>query len=219
MITAQDIREKTFERARLNGYSVDDVDSFLEEVAENISNSLKENAVLKSKMKVLVDKIEEYRGNEEAINSAVLSAQKLAVQIEAEAKEKAAAILADAQAKADARLGGLDKEVVELEGRLEKAKAANAEYCASQVEALKKQIKKIQDISEGIITKQEQPAPAVPAPAEPVAMADIDASVRAIDEKVSKIEPAPEFKMNLDFSRADDDFGKDPFNSTQPFSL
>ena len=71
----------------------------------------------------------------------------------------------------------------------------------------------------GIITKQEQPAPAVPAPAEPVAMADIDASVRAIDEKVSKIEPAPEFKMNLDFSRADDDFGKDPFNSTQPFSL
>ena len=37
MITAQDIREKTFERARLNGYSVDDVDSFLEEVAENIS--------------------------------------------------------------------------------------------------------------------------------------------------------------------------------------
>lgn len=45
MITAQDIREKTFERARLNGYSVDDVDSFLEEVAENISNSLKENAV------------------------------------------------------------------------------------------------------------------------------------------------------------------------------
>ena len=91
MITAQDIREKTFERARLNGYSVDDVDSFLEEVAENISNSLKENAVLKSKMKVLVDKIEEYRSNEEAINSAVLSAQKLAVQIEAEAKEKAAA--------------------------------------------------------------------------------------------------------------------------------
>ena len=217
MITAQDIREKTFERARLNGYSVDDVDSFLEEVAENISNSLKENAVLKSKMKVLVDKIEEYRSNEEAINSAVLSAQKLAVQIEAEAKEKAAAILADAQARADARLGGLDKEVAELEGRLEKAKAANAEYCASQIEALKKQIKKIQDISEG--TKQEQPAPAVPAPAEPVAMADIDASVRAIDEKVSKIEPAPEFKMNLDFSRADDDFGKDPFNSTQPFSL
>ena len=45
MITAQDIREKTFERARLNGYSVDDVDSFLEEVAENISNSLKENGL------------------------------------------------------------------------------------------------------------------------------------------------------------------------------
>ena len=219
MITAQDIREKTFERARLNGYSVDDVDSFLEEVAENISNSLKENAVLKSKMKVLVDKIEEYRSNEEAINSAVLSAQKLAVRIESEANEKAAAILADAKAKADARLGGLDKEVAELEDRLARAKAANAAYCAAQVESLQKQIRKIQDISEGIITEQEQSAPAAPAPAEPVAMADIDASVKAIDKRVSKIEPAPDFKMNLDFSRSDDDFGKDPFNSTQPFSL
>ena len=93
MITAQDIREKTFEKSRMNGYDMASVDDFLEELAEDISSSQKENAVLKSKMKVLVDKIEEYRANEEALNLAILSAQKLAVQIESEARQRAAAPL------------------------------------------------------------------------------------------------------------------------------
>ena len=88
MITAQDIREKTFEKARSRGggYDMTSVDDFLEELADDITASQKENAVLKSKMKVLVDKIEEYRANEEALNMAVLSAQKLAVQIESDAR-------------------------------------------------------------------------------------------------------------------------------------
>ena len=52
MITAQDIREKGFERVRLNGYDMAAVDDFLEELADDVAASQKENAVLKSKMKV-----------------------------------------------------------------------------------------------------------------------------------------------------------------------
>ena len=66
MITAQDIREKTFEKSRIGGYDMASVDNFLEEIADDITSAQKENSVLKSKMKVLVDKIEEYRANEEA---------------------------------------------------------------------------------------------------------------------------------------------------------
>ena len=89
MITAQDIREKTFEKSRIGGYDMASVDNFLEEIADDITAAQKENSVLKSKMKVLVDKIEEYRANEEALNLAVISAQKLAVQIEADARTRA----------------------------------------------------------------------------------------------------------------------------------
>lgn len=88
MITAQDIREKTFEKSRIGGYDMASVDNFLEEIADDITAAQKENSVLKSKMKVLVDKIEEYRANEEALNLAVISAQKLAVQIEADARTR-----------------------------------------------------------------------------------------------------------------------------------
>ena len=37
MITAQDIREKTFNKARLSGYDMSEVDDFLEELAEDIT--------------------------------------------------------------------------------------------------------------------------------------------------------------------------------------
>ena len=110
MITAQDIRERTFERARINGYDPASVDDFLDQLAEEVAASQKENSVLKQKMKVLVDKIEEYRGNEEALNLALLSAQKLAVQIEKEAKDRAAAMIADADRQVKERIGSIEEE-------------------------------------------------------------------------------------------------------------
>ena len=110
MITAQDIREKTFEKAKFGGYDMASVDDFLEELAEDVTAAQKENAVLKSKMKILVDKIEEYRANEEALNMAVLSAQKLAVQIESEARERARAMLAEADRQVNAKIGGITEQ-------------------------------------------------------------------------------------------------------------
>ena len=82
MITAQDIREKCFEKARIGGYAMDEVDDFLDELANDAAASQKEIATLNAKMKYLADKIREYQGSEEAMNMALVSAQKLAKNIE-----------------------------------------------------------------------------------------------------------------------------------------
>ena len=124
MITAQDIREKTFDKAKFGGYDMASVDDFLEDLAEEVTASQKENAVLKSKMKILVDKIEEYRANEEALNMAVLSAQKLAVQIESEARARANAMLAEADRQVNAKIGSIAEQADAEENRLAAAKSA-----------------------------------------------------------------------------------------------
>ena len=103
MITAQDIREKTFERKKVGGYDMDAVDDFLEELADDITASHKEVAMLKSKMQVLVDKINEYRANEETLNMAILSAQKLA-----EAKAATEKFFDGMRAMCSAQLKNLD---------------------------------------------------------------------------------------------------------------
>ena len=146
MITAQDIRERTFERARINGYDPASVDDFLDQLAEEVAASQKENSVLKAKMKVLVDKIEEYRGNEEALNRAVLSAQKLAVQIEKEAKDRASAMIEDAEEKVKARLGSIEEEEEREKKNLADAKAATSKYFDSIRSLCQGQLRQLEDI-------------------------------------------------------------------------
>ena len=140
MITAQDIREKGFERARMGGYDMASVDDFLEELADDVAATQKENAVLKSKMKVLVDKIEEYRSNEEALNAAILSAQKLAVQIESDARQRAADTIAEAEAKAKETIGSISERADAEEKRLE-AVAADVDETVRAIESSANRLK------------------------------------------------------------------------------
>ena len=210
MITAQDIREKTFEKSKFNGYDMASVDDFLEELAEDFTAAQKENAVLKSKMKVLVDKIEEYRANEDALNKAVLSAQKLAVQIEADARQRANAMLADAERQVKARVGSIEELTATQERRLADAKAATAKFIEGVRSLCNTQLKNIDAISSGLIPAPE--APKAPAAAKP----SIDDAVRSIEDSVAKAAPDEDIKIRLD---PDPARKADKFESTQPFSL
>lgn len=219
MITAQDIREKTFEKARFggSGYDMASVDDFLEELADDITASQKENAVLKSKMKVLVDKIEEYRANEEALNMAVLSAQKLAVQIESDARTRAAAMLADAERQVKAQIGSIAEQTAAEEKRLAAAKAATAKFLQGARELCSNQLKNIEAISSGILPQQAQ----VQEPVKPaVAPVSVEDAVRSIESSMARIQPEP--PVNIDLAPAMEAPAAKPvkgFDSTQPFTL
>ena len=157
MITAQDIREKGFEKARMGGYDMASVDDFLDELANDVAATQKENAVLKSKMKVLVDKIEEYRSNEEALNAAIISAQKLAVQIENEARQRAAATVAEAEKKAQETIGSITDRANFEEKRLADAKAAAAKYIAAARALCNTQLGKLENIANDMGVAAEPP--------------------------------------------------------------
>ena len=75
MITPQQIEQISFNRATFGGYDMQAVDEFLEPLTEDYITLYKENALLKSKMKVLVGKLEEYRSNEASMKDAIVKAQ------------------------------------------------------------------------------------------------------------------------------------------------
>ena len=211
MITAQDIREKTFEKSRLNGYDMASVDDFLEELADDITTSQKENAVLKSKMKVLVDKIEEYRANEEALNMAILSAQKLAVQIENDARQRAAAMLAEADEQVKAKVGTIEEETAIQERRLAEAKASTARFFDGIRALCKKQLQNLDAISNDLV-------PEAAAAAAPAADA-VDEAIRSIESNVANIQPDPAFNIDLSPAEETVDDVLRSFESTQPFTV
>ena len=169
-MTPQDIREKTFEKAMFGGYDMAAVQNYQEEVATELANAQKEVAVLKGKMKVLVDKIEEYRASEDAMRLAILSAQKVGKQIEDDAQARADKILGEAKNTSDRILGGLQHETANEEAKLLNAKTSCAKFledvrnlCMNQLEYLDK----LSGSKTAAAQPAAQPASVSAAPAEP----------------------------------------------------
>ena len=216
MITAQDIREKGFERARINGYDMASVDEFLEELADDVAATQKENAVLKSKMKVLVDKIEEYRSNEEALNAAILSAQKLAVQIESEARQRAANTIAEAEAKARETIGSISDRADAEEKRLADAKAAAAKYIDAAKAVCSAQISKLDAIANDLGVAKEEETVEAEEPADEAP--DVDETVRAIESSAARLQ-ADAVKLDIAGDATDYRPKQRKLENTQPFTL
>ena len=99
MLTPQEVSERAFQKASFGGYNMGQVDEFLDLLTSDYTALYNENAVLKNKMKVLVEKVEEYRSTEEAMRKALMTAQKMADEMLRDAEEKAAAITANAEAE------------------------------------------------------------------------------------------------------------------------
>lgn len=102
MFTPQQIDQVSFGRSTFGGYDMQQVDEFLEPLTEDYVTLYKENALLKSKMRVLVGKLEEYRKNEASMKDAVINAQKTCDKMVAEAQAKCAQMLNSASATAAA---------------------------------------------------------------------------------------------------------------------
>ncbi len=100
-MTGKDIQNAAFEKAGMRGYRADQVDAYLHTVAEYVDEQNEKIEDLTYKLKVLAEKIEEYRADEENIREALLGAQKLGSSIVNEAKTKAQAITEESQAAAD----------------------------------------------------------------------------------------------------------------------
>ena len=97
MFTPQEIQEQTFSKAVFGGYDMQQVDDFLEPLTEDYIALYKENSVLKSKMKILVEKLEEYRGQEAAMKKTMAEAQAKCDKMDGAAKQKVEADIAAEQ--------------------------------------------------------------------------------------------------------------------------
>ncbi len=126
MFTPQQIEQVTFGRATFGGYDMQAVDEFLEPLLEDYVTLYKENALLKSKMKVLVSKLEEYRNNESSMKDAIVNAQKTCDKMVKEAEAKCSQMIIDANAAAVENAKNADTLIAAENARVEEAKKAAA---------------------------------------------------------------------------------------------
>lgn len=114
MLTPAKIKNHHFEASGRNAYKADGVDRFFEEVADSYEQMFRENGEMYKKISLLAERLEEYRNDEDNIRNALLTAQRMAEQIQREAREKSDALVAEAQARAVAENARVDAQTTEM---------------------------------------------------------------------------------------------------------
>ena len=164
MFTPQQIEQISFGKATFGGYDMNDVDEFLEPLTEDYITLYKENALLKSKMRVLVGKLEEYRKNEASMKDAMVNAQKTCDKMIAEAEAKCAEMLSASNAAATQNTVNTEALVAAENNRLEEARKATA----LKIDEIQEQMRTCMQALDRI-KNAHQPAPEVTAAPAPTA--------------------------------------------------
>ena len=188
MFTPQQIEQISFSRATFGGYDMQAVDEFLEPLTEDYITLYKENALLKSKMKVLVGKLEEYRSNEASMKDAIVNAQKTCDKMVKEAEAKCTQMLTEANATAAENLKNSDAMVAAEEARVEEAK----KVAAIKIEELQSQLRSCLNALERIKETNRPAAPVSSVTTDTVAdeiSASLQALVGTTEDTAPKAEP------------------------------
>ena len=180
MLTPQEVSGRAFSKAAFGGYNMAMVDEFLDELTDDYTSLYKENAALKAKLKVLVDKVEEYRATEDSMRAALLTAQRMANTMVEEAEEKKKAVLAGAEDElAQAQLA-----LIERAPDLTPEEIAGGEKTEQKTEA------DVNAIEENILASFRPAAEeAAPEKAQETAPAEEQSAPKAEEPKAEKLEP------------------------------
>ena len=168
MFTPQQIDQVSFGRSTFGGYDMQQVDAFLEPLTEDYVTLYKENALLKSKMRVLVGKLEEYRKNEVSMKDAVINAQKTCDKMVAEAQAKCAQMLNSASAAAVPAAQNSDALVAAENARVQEARKT----AAAKISELQEQLRTCIQALDRIKTANAPAPEAAPAPVQDKDVAD-----------------------------------------------
>lgn len=147
MISPKEISEKKFEKAA-RGYRIEEVDTFLREVAFSVAKIIKSYDESESKIEKLVEKVNEYREDEDAIKVAILGAQKQGKQVLLDAELEAERTINEAKEKAEHILENTKNEYNDQLLKLENLKKEVTAFKAQLTQLYNRQLHLIMEIPE-----------------------------------------------------------------------
>ena len=148
MITPLDIENKKFSKQVLNGYSVEEVDDFLDELTAEYEKIYKEATENRGRTEKLANDLTRYQSIESTLQNTLLMAQTTADEVKKTAQKQTDAIIAEAQVKAKEALKNVESEIIikqkeldDLQKQFDIYKAKMESLLISQLELLKESAK------------------------------------------------------------------------------
>ena len=169
-ITGKDIREKDFSTQAFNGYNIEEVDDFLDELADQLDALVRENMALKNEAKKAApapaaapvaaaaqedvssayDEPSYFKNLEQAMRETLISSQRIADETIADARKKAQEILDSAHTEADSLTARADEEVADAKKKVETLQKKYNTYRTDAIKLLDQQTSVIEEMREAL---------------------------------------------------------------------
>lgn len=156
----------SFNKAMAFGYKTEDVDDFVTKAIQYIRDLQEENETLLDKMGILAQNLEKYREEEDSLRSALVGAQKLGDSILKECRNKAEAIMRDANARADQATMDAALEVERAEYQLNYLRGETADFKDKLFALYRTHLDMLKNLPEERTPVQRPTPPAAPVAAE-----------------------------------------------------
>jgi cell division initiation protein len=131
----------------MNGYSVEEVDDFLDDLTADYTKNYKEATELRAKVEELTQSLEHYKSIEATLQNTLVMAQKTADDVKNVAKQQADQILNEAKGNAQRQVDDLDSEILIKRRELDDVKKQFDIYKAKMESLLISQLELIKDIN------------------------------------------------------------------------
>lgn len=184
MFTSDEIRQITFEKV-MRGYRPEDVESFMERIADEFESLEKEKSDLEEKLYLLAEKVEQYKTEEESIKTTLINAQRLGESIISDARTKAETIIREATIKKNDIISSAYSEIEGSEETIKRLKKEVSDFKRNILSLYKAHIEALSTLPE---EKQEKE----PAQSEEVRRETRPVQEEAVVARVQEAAPQPE---------------------------
>ena len=207
MFNANEIRQITFEKV-VRGYRPEDVESFMDKIADEFEALAAERQEIEGQLYILAERIEQYKTEEESIKTTLINAQKLGESIIAESRQKAEAVLKDANIRKNDILASAYEELAMYEENLARIKREVSDFKINVLSMYKEHIESLSKVPEikrepANVVQEEVSEVAAEEVAEPAEIPATEKTEEAVEEAAEENtivfeseEPAAENKFN-----------------------
>ena len=147
MLTPLDIENKRFSKQMMNGYSVEEVDDFLDEIGVDYAKKQKDLVEAQKKVEELTLSMEKYRTLEDTLQNTLVMAQSTAEEVKKVAKQQAEQIVSEAKSGAQKEADILDQQIMYKRKELEDLQKQFDIYKAKMESLLISQLELIKDVN------------------------------------------------------------------------
>ena len=191
-ITPQDIQTKQF-HVRFRGFDVEEVDSFLERLAEEFLILSQENKQLKDRLESMTKTIEQHKEQERKFQDAILSAHAIADEMKERSRQEADRMVEEARSSVQNLQDKAHEEITSLESTIVNLKDLKDRVHDDVRGLLESYLEKLEEVAQGVaLDYQPDSRQALPESHTEPSPADEAMAVEEPEPTVSFDEPAPE---------------------------